>query len=154
MKNLLSLTFLGLFLLLFSSCSNDVQSVKQDGKTETRSNVQPNFIGVHMNNTVTITVSNEVILNEWNALLSEIEITLILTELLVENFENNYYLVAKGEGVKSVRAVLIDQDGNALVDTKITCTTTDCSDTPKCMPVGHICTACDNKGKCTKSVST
>ena len=64
------------------------------------------------------------------------------------------YAVILKDGVYYVPSTILISEGGVRAIVLITCTTSECSQEPKgCMPNGGACTACDNKGKCEKSVT-
>jgi hypothetical protein len=75
---------------------------------------------------------------------------------IVKDAEGNYFLVFTGGIYKSTFSVFVKNNNQLIARAGITCTTSDCADElTGCIPrvSGTACTPCENKGKCTKTVS-
>jgi hypothetical protein len=103
-----------------------------------------------------LTYDKEKLLTAFNAnLLKESGIDAKFTEVnIVEIGDKGYFLVFRGSEYKS--AFTVTRNENQLITTgTITCTTSDCSNESfGCIPNWTSCTLCENKGKCTKTISS
>ena len=113
----------------------------------------PNIVGHLATSGPVLTVNVSTYLGLWNNVLNSSGGSVNLTSLAIETFDGNYYLVARGNGIKSTKKLNVDDNGNFSGDT-VTCTTKDCSDTPDCVPAGYTCTKCPNNGVCTKTITS
>lgn len=153
--------FLGVFVYsvgIFVSCGSDRSKVDShtDVATTLRTSSDDVFIGQIINSVPTITVSAQAvltILSDWNDDHEGSDIPGELTSLAIEQYEGVYYAVARGNGAKSTRNLVVDENGNTFISIKITCKTIDCAaDTGVCLPSGHICTKCS--GMCERTATT
>jgi len=82
--------------------------------------------------------------------LSQLDVKFDDVSIQTSEDKQKYHLVFRGVNARSSFELELNGD---IVDafTTTTCTTTDCATSKGCDPVGGICTACENKGKCTKT---
>ena len=112
------------------------------------------LIGTIENDKPILSLDNTKLLSNYNTnLLKASGIDGKFTNVSIKCFENKYYLVFEGSNCKSTFSVNLEE-ANLFVNDNTSCTTTDCSSEPLgCVPVLTACTACSNKGKCTKTIS-
>ncbi len=103
-----------------------------------------------------LTIDKSKLLAAYNTnLLKQSNIDGKFTEVSIKCNESNlYFLVFQGGSFKSTFSVVERQGILSALD-GTSCTTSDCATDPTgCVPVGNSCTACSNKGKCTKTISS
>ena len=75
-------------------------------------------------------------------------------DVTIVKIQDNYFLTFKGEKYKSTFSIQVQGVDMYVQPVTVTCTTSDCADEELgCIPSGTKCTACGNKGKCTKTIS-
>ena len=149
-----------LFLIVLSSvlvfsCRKDDKTQFQKREDKVESRTRSEIIGTYINGVPVLTVDEVNLVKSWNNFLHESGVEESVSSVGIELIDHKYYVVARGEGVNSVRALVADNDVDVVIDYKVTCTTTDCSSTPRCFPQGNTCVPCEKaENKCTKIIST
>ena len=122
-------------------------------------------IGKIENSVPVVTANKAALLNKYNTnLLSQSGINGNFTDVRIVQYDGRYFLVFSGAQFKSslLLKAMAGSDNSATYFYEddngghVSCTTSECASEPKgCVPspVGLACTPCDNKGKCTKTVS-
>mgnify|MGYP000862409382 CR=1 FL=1 len=142
-------------VILVTSCGREEKQGLNQNEVKDENRTSYRTIGTVINNVPVLTADENSLVKSWNDFLEENGIDETITTVRIEKINDTYYVVALGNGVKSVRSLIIDEDLNAIIDYKVTCTTTDCSATPKCFPQGNTCVPCDKpEHKCTKIISS
>ncbi|MBK9734611.1 MAG: hypothetical protein IPO92_06445 [Saprospiraceae bacterium] len=139
-----------------------IYSCAKENNSNAKANIDPkvelratNYIGEFINGLPVITVNENDMISAWETFLSNQDIEADFTTVAIEQYGSEYYVVARGNSVKSTRKVIIDVNGTDLIgDVTVTCTSTGaCATSTKCVPTGMTCTACDGSGTCSKTVS-
>jgi len=138
-----------LFSIVFLACQNTPAKGQDNNKT---------LVGVLENGEAILTIDKTKTLKNYNATLLKLSgIDGKFTDLSIKTTsDKQYFLVFKGK-IYTSSFIVTQVDSKLFALNTISCTTSDCASEPfGCTPSsnGVSCFPCNNKGKCTKTVSS
>jgi len=156
-----------LFSFVFLACENNHEQNNNSTDKSTSlvtANDSTIVIATLIGGVTTFVADPDDLKSDWQQFLNNQgqfeDCTLNSVEIKLSADSSTYFLVVFGktsgdEDMKSTIELELDAPSCLMITGyTVTCTTTDCSsELNGCIPVGLSCTACENQGKCTKSVT-